>query len=319
MCMVCDMRRLARRELRRTRAFPLILAALATLGVNADRAEARPLARQVSTLEHQRSISLKAEGASVVLTPIKRLWTDADTGETEEIDAVGITVTLPGQAQFDLPFDEWRNEVYGEWVTIMRLSKRDASPVAIIEGYSGGAHCCATFQMVAVIDGKPVAVSLPPIDGEPARRLPRDLDGDGTIDFLRQDDAFRYAFASGAGSWSPPAIWNLRGAAMVDVSSEPRFAKLWRDYAGRALKACRSDKYERNGACAAHAAAMARLGKAEEGIVAASRLATPDRFFLPEGCKIDLVDDACPAGQEVAFAAFEPALRWFLAVNGYTD
>lgn len=317
MCVVCDMRRLARREMRRAKIFPLILAAIATLGVNADRAEAKPLTRHLSTLEQQRATTLQAEGATVVVSPTTRSWRDDETGETAQVDAVGITVTLPGQAPFALPYDEWRNEAYGEWVTILRLSKENAAPVAIVEGYSGGAHCCATFQMVALVDGKPKALTLPPIDGEPSASRPRDIDGDGVVDFLRQDDSFRYAFASGAGSWSPPAIWNLRSGEMVDVSAEPRFSRLWRDYAARTLKACRSDKYERNGACAAHAAAMARLGRAEDGIAAASRLAATESFFLPEGCKVDYVEDVCPAGQEITFAAFEPALRWFLRENGY--
>jgi hypothetical protein len=311
------MRDVAASGLRRLGVLPIVLAVLAAFSVTADRAQARPVSKHVEALGAKKPIVLKAEGAAVILTSVKRPWTDEDTGEKDEIDAVDVSVALPGLAPFTLPEDEWRNDAHGEWISIGRLSK--TGPVAaIVEGYSGGAHCCATFQVVTAIDGKAVTLTLPPQDGEPGGRFPRDIDKDGTVDFARQDDSFRYAFASGAGSWSPPRIWNLRGAAMVDVSAEPRFARVWQDYARVTLKACKSDKYERNGACAAYAAALTRLGRAEEGIVTASKLADTDLMFLPESCTVAYIDDVCPEGQEITFTAFEPALRWFLDRNGYT-
>lgn len=316
MCAVCEMRNVAASGLRRLGVVPMILAVLAAFSVSADRAEARPVSKHVEALGAKKPIALKAEGAAVTLTPVKRPWADEETGEKDEIDAVDVSVTLPGLAPFALPEDEWRTDAYGHWLSIGRLSK--TGPVAVIvEGYSGGSHCCATFQLVTAIGGKATVLTLPPQDGEPGGRFPTDIDKDGMADFSRQDDSFRYAFASGAGSWSPPQIWNLRGGAMVDVSAEPRFARVWQDYARVTLKACQSDKYERNGACAAYAGAMARLGKAEEGIATAVRLADKDLMFLPEGCKVAYVEDLCPEGQEIAFTAFEPALRWFLGENGY--
>lgn len=317
MCAVCEMRDVAAGGLRRLGLIPIVLAVLAAFSVTADHAEARPVSKHVEALGAKKPLTITAEGASIVLTPAKRPWTDEETGEKDEIDAVDVTVTLPGLAAYRVPDDEWRSDAYGHWLSIGRLSKN--GPVAaIVEGYSGGAHCCATFQLVTAIGGKAITLTLPPQDGEPGGRFPADIDKDGTVDFSRQDDSFRYAFASGAGSWSPPQIWNLRDAAMVDVSAEPRFARVWQDYARVTLKACKSDKYERNGACAAYAAAMARLGKAEEGILTASKLADTDLMFLPESCKVAYVDDMCPEGQEITFTAFEPALRWFLGENGYT-
>jgi hypothetical protein len=317
MCGVCEMRGYAASRWRRLGVVPMILAALATLFLPGDRAEAKPAARLVMPLQQQKVATVSADGTMVRLAPASRQVVDAETGESDALDYVEVTVTFPGLAPFAVPLDEYGSDAYGNWVSVGKMAKDAPFASVILEGYSGGAHCCATFRLVTLVAGKPVVLPLEGIDGEPSNRFPRDLDRDGTVDILRQDDSFRYAFASGAGSWSPPQVWNLRGGALVQVDAEPRFAALWRDYAAKSLKQCRNNKYERNGACAAHAAAMARLGKAEEGIAAAVRHAEQSPMFLPESCKVDYVDYQCTEGQEITFSAFEPALRWFLKEQGY--
>jgi hypothetical protein len=266
-----------------------------------------------------RAVTIADEGATVTLEPATRT---VDRGEGEEADVYPIyriTVNLTGHAPFAVPADEGRLDVEGVHVGIGRLAKTDPTPVVILEGYSGGMHCCRTFQMIAAVGDQMKVLPLTGIDGDPGEHFPRDLDGDGVSDIERQDDVFRYAFASGAGSWSPPIIYNLRDGALVDVSAEPRFAGFWTLYAAKLLHYCKpSNKFERNGACAAYAAAMGRLGRGTEGIRTAVALAQPIAGFLPMRCRVvPNKDDGCPDGQEIEFSGFEPALRWFLDATGY--
>ncbi|WP_295635447.1 hypothetical protein [Novosphingobium sp.] len=265
------------------------------------------------------AVTLAEEGATVTLEP-----TTYRGGEGEDADvypAYRITVTLPGHAPFVVPADEARLDVQGVHVGVGRLAKSDPAPVVILEGFSGGMHCCGTFQMIAAVGDAVKVLSLDGIDGGPGDYFARDLDGDGVRDIERQDDAFRYAFASGAGSWSPPVIYNLRNGALVDVSNEPRYARVWERYAAHVLKYCKpSNRFERNGACAAYAAAMGRLGRGAEGIRIAVASAQPIAGFLPTRCRVEPgKDGGCPEGQEVEFSGFEPALRWFLDSTGYVS
>ena len=271
----------------------------------------------IATGKMPRAVTIADEGATVRLEPATRT-----EGEGEDADVYPfyrITVTLPGHAPFVVPSDQGRLDVHGVHVGVGRLAKGDPAPVVILEGYSGGMHCCGTFQMIAAVGDAVKMLPLSGIDGGAGDRFPRDLDGDGVADIERQDDAFRYAFASGAGSWSPPVIYNLRGDALVDVSAEPRYAKYWARYGAKVLKYCKpSNRFERNGACAAYAAAMGRLGRGSEGIEAAVAFAQRIAGFLPSRCRVEPVkDDGCPEGQTVEFSGFEPALRWFLDKTGY--
>ena len=266
-----------------------------------------------------RAVTIIDEGATVTLEPATRT-----RGEGEEADMYPfyrITVTLPGHTPFVVPADEARLDVHGVHVGVGRLAKSDPAPVVILEGYSGGMHCCGTFQMIAAVGAAVKMLPLEGIDGGAGDHFPRDLDGDGVRDIERQDDGFRYAFASGAGSWSPPVIYNLRDGALVDVSSEPRYARVWERYAAKVFRYCDpSNRFERNGACAAYAAAMGRLGRGAEGIRIATASAQPIAGFLPTRCRVELDDDGgCPEGQEVEFSGFEPALRWFLDSTGYVN
>lgn len=271
----------------------------------------------IATGKTPRAVTIADEGATVTLEPTTRT-PGGDWAEGE--DAVyRITVTLPGHAPFVVPSDEGRLDVQGVHVGVGRLAKADPSPVVILEGFSGGMHCCGTFQMIAAVGDAIRVLPLTGIDGGAGDHFPRDLDGDGVRDIVRQDDAFRYAFASGAGSWSPPVIYNLRDGALFDVSTAPRYAKVWQQYAAKVFKYCKtSSRFERNGACAAYAAAMGRMGRGAEGIRIAVASAQPIAGFLPTRCRVKpSIDDGCPEGLDLEFAGFEPALRWFLDTTGY--
>ena len=188
-------------------------------------------------------------------------------------------------------------------------------------GYTGGAHCCATLQAIVPSAGKLKVIDFEPVDGEPNSLFPRDVDGDGTIDFIRQDDSFRYAFSSGAGSFSPPVIFNIYRGNLINVSDQPAYRQLWLSFAAETFKVCsdRADE-DRNGACIAYAAAGARLGEFPTYLNrAVKNSVSGSDVQLPEGCKTELVAYACPSGSEIKFFTFESAANWFLRKNGYIN
>jgi len=289
-------------------------AALAWLAALALASPARSEAwREVMALGKFEPVVVRDEGIEA------RVEAVTVTAGGDEVTAARVTASFPGHAPIDMPVDPIRDDAYPLSIGIGHLGPGDADPVVIVEGYSGGAHCCATFAMAALVDGAVVPLWLPPIDGSPATEFPTDIDGDGVADIRRTDDGFLYAFASYAASVPVPRIWNLRGGRLVDVSAEPRFASVWRELADEALPACADqESAERNGACAAYAAAKARLGEAEDGVATAVKNAAPSDW-LPESCSIEPGDGVCPDDKKVKFASFEQALRWMLADHGYID
>ena len=73
------------------------------------------------------------------------------------------------------------------------------------------------------------------------------------------------------------------------------------------------DSEERNAACAAYVVAGKHLGRFDAALRDANALANNSPTAqMPEGCKVDLVEYACPEGQALKFANFEAALRWVM-------
>lgn len=289
--------------------FVRLLAAVVALALS--QGAAAQTWRTVNPLVEQKAVTVRTKGATVMLEPQSRTVTE--DGETFEVGTVSATVTYSGTAPFEVALDETVIPTHGLWVGVGKLNKKDADPVVILTGYTGGMHCCVTFQLITRHQGAVRVLDLPMMDGDPDTGFPRDLDGDGIADIRRADDSFLYAFTSYAGSWPPPRLWNLRDGALVDVSAEPRFAKFWQREAKKVGKYCRKGQV---GACAAYAAALARLGRAEEGIATALKYA-PQADWLPEPCTVDYVNDECPEGKALVFSGFEEGLRWLLSEQGY--
>jgi hypothetical protein len=203
----------------------------------------------------------------------------------EELEAVyadaAATVTFPGHPPLALPSNPRREGHWGIGVGIMKLNASDPEPTVFVAGYTGGAHCCATLQIVSMAEGRPVIETLRQKDGVPISELPVDIDGDGTVEVLWSDDSLLYVYASYAESWSVPRIYAIRDGHAVDVSRDPRFAGSYRDFNGRTLEACRAKEHGHDASCAAYAYGMAIVGRAEEGIRTATELAEePDEFEI---------------------------------------
>jgi hypothetical protein len=129
------------------------------------------------------------------------------------------------------------------------------------------------------------------------------------------DNAFNYAFDAYAGSRHAPVVLELRGGRVVDVSAAPRYRALHESDLKDLQTDCRQAS---NAACAAFVAVAARLGRADQawGVMIASYDRNSD-WSLPAACRRPRRETACAPGDEVVFATFPEALRWFLGDNGY--
>lgn len=265
--------------------------------------------QELRPASHPRTFTVRQGDIKVTLA---MPWSGSDEADAK------ITVAFGNAKPVALGRDSMRVADYGIGVGIVKLNPRDAHPTVLIAGFSGGAHCCATLQLVSLVNGKPVIATLHPRDGDIVHELPTDIDGDGTLDIRWTDGSLLYEFASYAESWNVPRIIDIKHGRAVDVSHEPRFAKIYRDFTAETLKSCRSRQPGRNGACAAYAYGMALLGKPEEGIRTATTYAADLNSWLPvKGCRIDPGDADCPKADELTFTGFEPALRWMMARHGY--
>ena len=275
-------------------------------------AAAGPMTRIVDFSKTPGPVTITSDGAEVRLEPV------ADPVDNGAID-VSASVRLAGYPVITVAEGAATSRYYERWVGIGRLAQSDPAPSVLLAGFSGGAHCCATLKAIVPYEGRLRVLEFEPVDGEPDEAFPRDIDLDGIIDFVRQDDSFRYEFAGGGASWSPPIVYNIREGRIVDASTRPGFRYLWEDYAREARIHCadQTDE-ERNGACAVYVAAAARLGRYSEAMREIQSLARSGAdITLPQGCRVALVDDECPAGNEVAFQTFPAALNWFLQAHGY--
>jgi hypothetical protein len=188
----------------------------------------------------------------------------------------------------------------------------------LLESFSGGAHCCNEVQAVVPEGRRLRVVPIGEFDGDRLARLPADIDGDGTVDFVASDDRFLYAFASYAGSLAPPKILDIVGGRAVDVSARPAFRPLFASGMAKARPFC-VDRGgpEVNGACAAYVADAARAGRFA-GAWAEMLRAYERPGGGPDGCRVAVRDDgACPEGQNIHYATFPRALRAFLVRAGY--
>ncbi len=88
---------------------------------------------------------------------------------------------------------------------------RDGVVEVVLDEYTGGAHCCFDAW---IYHGAEKTVHH---FGDAAYRF-RDVDGDGSSEFLSADPAFAGAFTSFAASQFPIQVWDWRDDELVDVT-----------------------------------------------------------------------------------------------------
>ena len=100
-------------------------------------------------------------------------------------------------------------------------------------------------------------LDLGAVDGEGPSEVPKDIDGDGIPDLVLIDQAFLYTFASYADSYSPMRVLNIVDGVVTDVSTQPRYAKNYKQDMIPSMAMC---MLHNNGACAAFVASATRAG-----------------------------------------------------------
>lgn len=228
-------------------------------------------------------------------------------------------VRAEGMRPFLLETDTF-NPFHPQTVGIGTLSAADTHPSVILQTYTGGAHCCTVITVITPVAGRMQAVNLGEFNAGGLPACPQDLDGDGMVDFMLNDDRFLYEFAPYYASWAPPRFLNILKGQVVDVSAQPGFRPHFQAFSAKAKAACANRKEpNRNGACAAYVASEARLGRFATALQAVKKLVNrAEDTFLPTGCGSDAATP-CPDAQKIRFYTFEAALRWFLKRTGYID
>lgn len=201
----------------------------------------------------------------------------------------------------------------GARIAVSRLNPTDPVAQVLVSSFSGGAHCCVRLLVLESREGAWRTSDLGSWDGDSVA-LPTDLDGDGDREFQFRDQAFLYAFAPYADSWSPPVVEALVNGRVEDVSDAPGYRAVFTSDAAQTRTACLERS---NGACASYVASSARAGHLDaawaEMLDAYDQAADWD---LPVACRIR-TSAACPAGAELMFSTYPEALQWFLGEHGY--
>lgn len=251
------------------------------------------------------------DGLDVLLYPLDR---------GEDGHKVVTVVRADGLKPFVTEIDTYRL-AFGPRVAIGKLSEADATPSAMLQTFTGGAHCCTVVTVVAPRGEGFQAVEIGTFDGGPPDTFPEDVNGDGVADFRFRDDRFLYVFAPYAGSWAPPRFLNVIGGKVTDVTFQPGFRDHLQGFASRAKAACTEpEETDPNGACAAYVAVQARLGAYGAALAEVKPFINrTEDAFLPTGCRIEAPDWNCPEDQQIRFTEFEPALDWFLKQTGYLE
>lgn len=116
---------------------------------------------------------------------------------------------------------------------------RDGLPDLVVSEWSGGAHCCFTTTVYSV--GSEVRTILSLSSGNCGAGEFRDLDGDGTWEFLTCDDQWAYAYCSFAESPFPIVVMTYDPTRREYVPATPRFATYLRGDTNAILEEARRE------------------------------------------------------------------------------
>jgi len=269
-------------------------------------------------------VATEAHGA----TPLIQ-WDGGETGKAKTYAQGGYTLTLSAKKSDGLALP--RLTVNGPGMKPVTIDGQPAGDIAragfgtvklssgekpsvIFTSFSGGAHCCTDIVILQPKGQGWTKIELGGWNGEGISSLPRDVDGDGKVDFVLVDNRFLYTFASYADSWAPPQIFNIINAKAVDVSAEKRYAPLFRTDMEKSKTECGKGS---NGACAAYAASAARTRAFD--LAWKFVLSHYDRksvWDYPTRCTGKMLDGQCK-GKVQTPKDFPQSLKWFLVDNQY--
>lgn len=187
----------------------------------------------------------------------------------------------------------------------------DATSEVVVSTFTGGAHCCMEYTIHGWQQNKFVTTTTGPLDSGGGQF--KDLNGDGTLEFLSVDNAFLYAFDSYAGSFPPTRIYQYKAGQLINTTRQ--YPKVLRAHAWEMYQVLQRSKKETgasaNGVLAGYVGQKILLGEYRQGWD--FMLASYDRKS-DWGLEIYKGDKA--VGK---YPNFPAALKAFLIRNGYLD
>ncbi|UXN04881.1 hypothetical protein [Bartonella sp. HY406] len=126
----------------------------------------------------------------------------------------------------------------------------------VLSIFSGGAHCCSEVYVVDYSNGAKL-INVGSFDGD--IMLPKDIDGDGLMEFITYDSRF-FMFSAYAGAMPPMQILTIDNGAVRNVTKDERFIPAHENYFKIQSIACNGMVKENTGACAGLLGTAALLG-----------------------------------------------------------
>lgn len=150
-------------------------------------------------------------------------------------------------------------------VAVRRLELGRQTPEVVLQGFTGGAHCCtSTVVLTQGVDAGVRTVDLGMLDGDVGYAF-LDPVHNGSAVLVSPAGEFNYAFASYSGSFATTRIQLYAGDGLQDVSKEPRFVAFQRAELRRMESSwLRSSHLEPNGYLSAWVAQKARVGEFDD-------------------------------------------------------
>lgn len=235
-----------------------------------------------------------------------------------------VTITAPGIPAFTAVSDGSASYYR---VAVVRLNVRDARPGVVLQNETGGSGGAVVQHVFEPVQGgfRKLVLTQPLGDGSETQWIegtiadhPRDLNGDGRVDFVLSDGRFDSAFGCNACTPRPPLVLSIVEGRRVDITRDRQLAPLVEADLERNRATCFSDRDNRNGSCAAYVADAALLGRSDQAWPDMLRHydRTDHMFSNPCGSMSADANQSC-ADDARRYRDFPGALRAFLRDTGY--
>ncbi|HEX8073983.1 MAG TPA: hypothetical protein VF545_03290 [Thermoleophilaceae bacterium] len=143
--------------------------------------------------------------------------------------------------------------------------EKDGEPEAVVDLYTGGAHCCTYSVIYGYRAAGDSYGRLVHGWGDPSYQLV-DIDHDGRPELRSADDAFAYAFTAYLFSGLPVQVWHYGAGRLVDVTRNfPNTIRADLKSQASRYRTARREKLDVRGVLAAYVADQYLLGQGKRG------------------------------------------------------
>jgi hypothetical protein len=260
-----------------------------------------------------------AEGAKSASVSVGNLTAGVSQVMRPDIDPNGeipiLNVIVDGKKVLTIPGIGSGFDFVTAEASIAEIDPGNAHPEIYFTSYTGGAHCCTSVIVAEEVDGDWVGILIGEFDGD--GNYLEDADGDGLAEIVTVDNRFLYAFDCYACSAAPLTITTVRNGNVLDVSADPRFVAVHREWLGQLESFVDpAEKWKSPGYLAGWVAAKTRVG---EGADAWQQLSSNWDAAADQGEEVCLTGgylDDCPEKNR-AVLKFPERLGLFLEQTGY--